>query len=681
MTRESERPIFSFAIVADTHLTRNEILSFEGSDASGNRLGNFYNDLVARVNTMNPAFVVHLGDITNPVPVSPEFSDSAKDFHKASEVFSMPYYLVPGNHDVGEKIHPALPKINDEVSITKRAIDQYEQHFGRQRYSFEHEDCLFVVINTMLLNSGLEEEHEQWDWLKQTLSDNSVKRIFIFAHYPLYLSARDEPDYYDNIDEPARTQLIELLAQYPVEGYYAWHVHNFFYNHLNDMHQFVLPSTGIIRADYMEFFRAAPTREMGSFDPDKLGFFWIDVFADRHVPYMIRTNDKHPYHLHSWNTAASTVTADLRLPWCDEVDIPTPWGLEIFERKHIRNDYPLAALWEMGIKDFRIPVYDLLNPRISDRVKELWTLGHRFTVVMFGLPNEERLGALAEHSDGIKAVEVVGLLHQWPEFAAPLKELRQGSDFETYLNAVRPEVQGWTTTHGMHVDLTDEVDWVLSQVDLADAVDGFVFGIRRDMSPLDGYTAARQCLSGTNYKPQLHVPSVDMFWSTEPNDAAGENEELARVAEATLLARANPDISVVIDNFVEIDRGYCTCHGLVDRLHNPKNGSRVVRSLNTLLPQQIKDLTGQETSGGRVLSADFDGGQALLILPNNSPASDDLTDNLPDEFSNDITNKQGVLVNLATGEKVNICLADVIETRARKKTPQPPAMLLFDDTN
>ena len=93
MTRESECPIFSFAIVADTHLTRNEILSFEGSDASGNRLGNLYNDLIARVNAMNPAFVVHLGDITNPVPVSPDFSDSAKVFHKASEVF---HALLPG---------------------------------------------------------------------------------------------------------------------------------------------------------------------------------------------------------------------------------------------------------------------------------------------------------------------------------------------------------------------------------------------------------------------------------------------------------------------------------------------------------------------------------------------------------------------------------------------------------
>jgi 3',5'-cyclic AMP phosphodiesterase CpdA len=671
---DRDHPIFSFAIVADTHLTKEENLSFEGSDASGDKLAAIYDDLVARVNAMGPAFVVHLGDITDPVPVSPKFSDSAQAFHKASEAFSMPYYLVPGNHDIGEKIHPALPKINNKVSITKRAIHQYEQHFGRQRYSFQHEGCLFLVINTMLLNSGLEEEQEQWGWLEQTLSDNTKKRIFFFAHYPLYLSTRDEPDFYDNIDEPARSRLLELLEHYQVEGYYAGHVHNFFYNHLNGMHQFVLPSTGIIRADYMEFFRTAPTREIGRFDPAKTGFFWVDVYADRHVPNLIRTNDENPYRTHSWNTSGATVTVDLRIPWCDEVDIPTPWGLEIFERKHVRNDYPLAALWEMGITDLRIPISDLLNPRVSDRVKQLSTLGHRFTVVMFGPPNEERRAALADHSAGIKVIEVVALFGQWPEFAALLRELRQGSGFEVYLHAVRPEVEGWTMHHGMHVDLTDEVDWVLSQADLTEAVDGFVFGIRRDMSPFDGFTAVRRCLSGTNYKPLLHVPCVDMCWMAS-NDQVAEKDELARVAEATLMARANPELSIVIDNFVELDRGYCSCWGLVDRLYNPKDGSRVVTTLNTLLPQRLRNLTSQDATGGRVLSAECDDGMVLLIAGNSFPTSGEFNDHFPDE----IANKQGTLIDLVTGKEVDTNLRKAIAKRAEGEKSQSPAFLLLND--
>ncbi len=673
MQATSDDPIFSFAIVADTHLTEDESLSFESSDATGNRLADLYNDLVARVNAMNPAFVVHLGDITDPVPVSSHYVDSAEAFHAASQAFSMPYHLVPGNHDIGEKIHPALPGIDDNVSITKRAIDQYEQHFGRQRYSFEHDGCLFLVINTMLINSGLSGEQEQWDWLEQTLSDNQGKRVFIFAHYPLFLSDRNEPDFYDNIDEPGRSKLIDVLKPHQVEGYYAGHVHNYFYTHLNGMHQFVLPSTGIIRSDYMEFFRSTPTRDTGAFDPSKIGFFWVDVYTDLHVPSFIRSNNDHSHRTHSWNNSGSTVSVDLRIPWCDKVDIPTPWGLEIFERKYVRNDYPLAALWEMGVRDLRVPISDLLEPVVSERVKLLSQLGHRFTVVMFGLPNEERRAALADHAGGIRAVEVVGLFNQWQPFAAPLRNLRESSDFEVYLHAVRPEVEGWNTHHGMHVDLGDEIAWVLSEADLKDAVDGFVFGVRRDMAPFDGYLAAQACLSGTSHKALLHVPSVGMYWSMASNDDVAEKEELARVAEAVMMARALPDLSVVIDNFVELDRGYCSCWGLVDRFYNPKDGSRTVRALHALLPQRLGNLTCQNTSAGRVLSATSDQGKAALLCGSGVAGSGDVSDIL----AGDVADTQGRLIDLVTGHEIRSDFGTALAERTVGDTPKGPALFLL----
>jgi len=672
---ERDQPLFSFAIVADTHLTEAENLSFDSADAYGSKLAATYDDVIARVNAMRPDFVVHLGDITDPVPVSPDYSDSAQAFHSASALFDMPYHLVPGNHDVGEKIHPALPSINDQVSITRRAIEQYEQHFGRQRYSFEHGGCLFLVVNTMLFNSGLDEEREQWDWLKSVLADNAGKRTFVFAHYPLYLSAVDEPDFYDNIDEPGRSEFIELLGRHEVEGYYAGHVHNFFYNNLNGMHQFVLPSTGIIRADYMEFFRTPPTREMGSFDPAKLGFFWVDVYAAGHVPYMIRAGEKLPFRAHSWNAAGSTVALDLRIPWCDEVDIPSAWGLEIFERKNVRNDYPLAAIWEMGVTSLRIPISDLLSPRVSDRVKELAALGHRFTVVMMGFPDEERRGALVEHAAGIRAIEVVALFEQWEAFIAPLVDLRQDSEFEIYLHAVRPEVEGWTTHHGLHADLRDEIDWVLALPGLPEAVDGFVFGIRHDVPPVEGYAAVERCLSGSKYKALLHVPCVQMVWAAKANDDAAQKDELARVAEATLLARANSDLSVVIDNFVELDRGYCSCWGLVNRLYNPKDGSRIVTSLNAVLPKQLRNLASHQTKGGRIVCAESDKGTVYLVLPS-SPATQDSADA---DMARELANIQGVAINLSDGEQENTSLADLIRVRASDKTPQPPILLLAGD--
>jgi predicted phosphodiesterase len=694
MISDGEKPLFSFAIIADTHINDEAELTVDDINQRGKKAAGKYDDLVERVNTMGAAFVVHLGDITHPVPTSPEFEGAALEFQKVFEKFSMPYHLVPGNHDVGEKLHRALPELDEQVTITKNTIALYEQHFGPEKHSFEHQGCLFVMINSMLINSGLEEETAQWDWLEQTLRDYAGNRVFMFSHYPVYLSATNESDYYDNIDEPGRSRLLDLLGQYNVEGFYGGHVHNFFYNHLDNTHHFTLPSTVIVkhdcrdgidqlvlpstivtRHDHLEFFRTAPSRETGRLDLVKTGFFWVDVYPDGHVPHFIRLTGGHNRITHSWENRGGALTMDLRVPWCEEADIPTPWGVEIFERKLLRNDYPLSALWEMGIRNFRIPISDLLNERVSRRVDELISLGHTFTVVMFGMPGEERQAALASHGSGIKAIEVVALFSQWQGLIEPLTSLREESTYKVYLNPVRPEAAGWTTNHGLHTDLTEEIDWALGLPDLKRAVDGFVFGVRQDVGPSDGFEAARSCLGDTDYQFILHVPCVGFVWTSDtPTDEASRVHELTRVAEAQLLARAHPDISIVADNFVELDRGYTNCRGLVDRLYNPKDGSRIVSSLDNLLPRRLGNPSVYETKQHRVVLCESDTGQVLLILANNETASRGFDDHLPDK----VLNQQGKLIDLVTGEETDTSYSTLSARIAGGGRPQTPMLLVLN---
>ena len=675
MINDTDRPLFSFAIIADSHITDEEGLAIDGNHQTGEKVAGMYCDLIERVNSMEPEFVVHLGDITHPTPIEPDYGEAALAFHKASEVLSMPYYLVPGNHDIGEKLHPALPELDKENTITKRNIGLYEQHFGQQRYSFQRQDCLFIVINSLLINSGLEEEQEQWNWLEQTLQKHAGNRVFVFSHYPLYLSAMDEHDHYDNVDEPGRSRMLDLLGQFNVEGFYAGHVHNFFYNHLEGMHQFVLPSTSIIRHDYSEYFRASPTREMGRFDPAKTGFFWVDVYADSHVPHLIRANGEHNHITHAWENNGSSLTMDLRMPWCDLADIATPWAVEIFERKHIRNDYPLSALWEMGIRDFRIPISDILDERVSKRVAELIGLGHRFTVVMFGMPDDERQAALASFESGIKSIEVVALFSQWQGLIEPLAKLRECSDYQIFLNPVRPEVTGWTTHHGLHTDLTEEINWVLEQPDLKRAVDGFVFGIRQGVRPIEGFEAVRDSFSNTDYQFILHVPCVGFDRTSAPSDEASRMHELTRTAEAALLARANPDVSVVVDNFVELDRGYFNCRGLVDRFYNPKDGSRVLSTLDNLLPRKLSNPSTFEMKHHRVVLTESGTGHVMLIVANNETSSSELKDYLPDQASD----QQGTLVDLMTGEEMETSYRALNTIIAEKNKPMSPMLLMLNN--
>ncbi len=226
----------------------------------------------------------------------------------------------------------------------------------------------------------------------------------------------------------------------------------------------------------------------------------------------------------------------------------------------------------------------------------------------------------------------------------------------------------------MHTDLTGEVEWVLNHATLANAVDGFVFGIRPDTFPCDGYAAIERCLSGTNYQPLLHVPCVGFDRTSAPTDEVSRQHELARVAEAVLLARAYHDTSVVIDNFVELDRGYFNCRGLVDRFCNPKDGSRIVTSLDSLLPRHLRNLTSQETRIGRVIYADSDDGKVLLNLPGIDSTGSAEGIDLPGE----ITESNGSLINLSSGEMLTTNYRESGKTVAGQW--QSPSLLLLDRT-
>jgi hypothetical protein len=315
-----------------------------------------------------------------------------------------------------------------------------------------------------------------------------------------------------------------------------------------------------------------------------------------------------------------------------------------------------------------------MDARFFKRVAELIGLGHKFTVVMFGMPNEDRCAALASLGSGIKAIEVVALFSEWQGLIEPLTKLRELSDYQIYLNPVRPEVQGWTTHHGLHSDLVDEIDWVLSLSDLNRAVDGFVFGVRQDVRPYDGFEAARSRLSGTDYRFILHVPCVGFDRTSAPADEASRMHELTRVAEAALLARVNPGVSVIVDNFVKLDRGYFNCRGLVDRLYNPQDGSRILSSLDFLLPRHLTNPSIYETKQHRIVLTESDAGQVLLIVANNETASIEPDDHLSDK----VLNQQGKLVDLVTGEESEMSYRALNAGITGGALPQSPMLLTLN---
>ena len=604
----SDDHLFTFAVVADTHVTEEDATAIDGYDEDTVNLSVARSAYIVRaLNRLAPDFVVHLGDITHPRPDSPAYEQSAGGFNAVFEGLECPLYLVAGNHDIGEKAFAGEPLPEQQVArtVNDSMIAEYERQFQPQYYSFEHEDCLFVIINGMIVNSGLTSEGEQRQWLEALLAGNRGRRIFLFSHYPVYLSRRDETDHYDATDEPGRTWLLGILERHNVEAFYAGHVHNFFFNRYGETSCYTMPSTCFLRHDYHELFRVAPGMQQGRHDLSKLGFAVVRVNDEGHINHILRSHGRTDDPdgeaatlppVHGLTPARGAAGLYLRQPWCDSADIPTPWGLDAFRRKRIRNDYPLLALWEMGVCKLRVPLDDLADAETRSRMAELTALGHQFTAYSYGLPKGAARQALTDHGHILSAWEVIVPTTSAPELLSGIAELKGGTP--VYFNAHRVDKEAFSLSHGLGANERGTVEALLALKGAGGVIDGMVFGIGWREEPLGAMAAIQDSIDGLGIRAAVHVQFAhrELLRGDEY-----ERHDANRVAEAVIGALAHNELTVFLDNFTGIDRGYYFSGGLVDRLYNPLSGAHIVRHLHAALPDGCQIGAVRENGNGRVI--------------------------------------------------------------------------------
>jgi predicted phosphodiesterase len=268
-----------FIVVADSHIRfpDDDVATYPSNALMVDR----NRRVVELCNRLDPEFVVHLGDIVHPLPVEEAHEATVQ---LAVEVYSKleaPIHYVAGNHDIGDKPDAlvAVPAVAEEN------YPVFERYWGPPFGSFDLEDCHFVIVDTPVLNSGLLRESAQEAWLDRdlALARSRGRRVFVFTHYPPFVHDPAEDEHYDNIGEPARSQLLDTLERHKVEAVFSGHVHNFLYNHHEGTDLYVVPATGFVRPDYSELAAILPEREGGRDDPAKLGLFVVDVTDDGHV--------------------------------------------------------------------------------------------------------------------------------------------------------------------------------------------------------------------------------------------------------------------------------------------------------------------------------------------------------------------------------------------------------------
>jgi 3',5'-cyclic AMP phosphodiesterase CpdA len=256
---------FHLIQISDTHLTRR----LPGPTGNFHRVSEY-------IDAKRPDLVVNSGDLAFDAPNSPEDLEFSKTQHDALPV---PCRCIPGNHDIGD--NPTLVGPPPAQPVTEQNLSTYRSTFGEDRWRFDAAGWCFIGLNSLVMNSGLAGEAEQFDWFVSQLSSLNGKPLALFVHKPLYLNSPDDPELAATsiryIPMPARRNLVEMLGAVDVRLVASGHVHqrrDFTYSRIR---QIWAPSTGFIVPDSMQ--QVIGTKEVGLVEYR----FRPDSFEVRHV--------------------------------------------------------------------------------------------------------------------------------------------------------------------------------------------------------------------------------------------------------------------------------------------------------------------------------------------------------------------------------------------------------------
>ena len=258
-------PEFRLIQISDTHLARR----LPTLTQNFHRVSEY-------IDARRPDLVVNSGDLAFDGPTSRDDLEFARELHAALPVACR--YL-PGNHDIGDnptELGPAPPQ-----PATEQERQNFLSIFGEDRWRFDAAGWRFIGLNSLVMNTGLASEAEQYDWLASQLSSADGKPVALFLHKPLYLNSPEDPELAASairyIPMPARSRLVEMLRAADLRLVASGHVHqrrDFTYRHIRHVWA---PSAGFIISDAKQ--EVIGTKEVGLVEYR----FQPDSFEVRHV--------------------------------------------------------------------------------------------------------------------------------------------------------------------------------------------------------------------------------------------------------------------------------------------------------------------------------------------------------------------------------------------------------------
>jgi 3',5'-cyclic AMP phosphodiesterase CpdA len=176
------------------------------------------------INATRPDLVVNSGDVVWDGPSGPNDLEFARKLHDALPV---PCRYLPGNHDIGDNPTQTAPAKSHLV--TEKDRQAFIAAFGDDRWRFDAAGWCFLGLNSLVMNSGLISEAEQFDWLASELACTGGRPVALFLHKPVYLNTPEDPEIEASairyVPVPARQRLVEMLRSVDLRLIASGHVH------------------------------------------------------------------------------------------------------------------------------------------------------------------------------------------------------------------------------------------------------------------------------------------------------------------------------------------------------------------------------------------------------------------------------------------------------------------------
>ena len=265
---------FRITQISDTHLGRR----FPGLIAN-------FQAVSEHIDASTPDLVINTGDVSFEGPTSRDDIAFAKSLHAALPVDCR---YIPGNHDIGD--NPTALGPAPKPPITEAQRQQFCDIIGEDHWSFDAAGWRFIGLNSLVMNSGLAFEAEQFDWLAAEIARSMGRPVALFIHKPLFLNLPDDAETPETsiryVPQPARARLIDMFSRSDLRLIASGHVHqrrDFTFRHtrhvwapsagfkINDQRQdrIAIKETGLVEYRFAsDSFEVRHVRAAGQLDND-----------------------------------------------------------------------------------------------------------------------------------------------------------------------------------------------------------------------------------------------------------------------------------------------------------------------------------------------------------------------------------------------------------------------------